>query len=107
MCNLSNDASKPELDPADVAKQDMTDIEQIDDKDDIEDKDDKELDIVIDQETDKEFKELERQRKANKRIYSVEGYADNENMWEKLLNVEKTVNCPASKTDLSNNKHQF
>lgn len=47
------------------------------------------------------------QRKAKKRIHPVEGYPDNQNMWEKLLNVEKTSNCPPTMHKHTNNRHQF
>lgn len=35
----------------------------------------------------------------------MKGYSDNENMWEKLLNVEKSEKCPATK--YPNNKHEY
>jgi len=40
---------------------------------------------------------MEKARKANRRIYSVKGYSDNINMWEKLVNIEKLEKCPSSK----------
>lgn len=40
--------------------------------------------------------EDEKQKKAQRRIYPVEGYEDNENMWEKMINVEKCAVCPPS-----------
>ena len=42
-----------------------------------------------DEPMDPEQMELERQRKAQKRIHSVKGYQDHENMWEKLINLDK------------------
>ena len=40
--------------------------------------------------------EQEKERKAKKRIYPVQNYSDFENMWEKLINIEKTILCPSS-----------
>ena len=48
-----------------------------------------ELPLQEEAELDPEQIELERQRKAQKRIYSVQNYSDSENMWEKLVNLEK------------------
>jgi len=45
---------------------------------------------------DQEEIELEKERKAHKRIYPIEGHPDNVNMWEKMLNVEKIEKCPNS-----------
>jgi hypothetical protein len=56
---------------------------------------------------DKEMLDFERARKNNKRIYPVSGYSDHENMWEKLINVEKVEKCPNSNPNLSNNKHKY
>ena len=44
-------------------------------------------------------------RKANKRIYPVDGYKDDELMWEKLLNIEKCEKCPPTKH--LNNKNEY
>jgi len=48
---------------------------------------------------------MERARKANKRLYSIKGYSDHENMWEKLLNVEKCAICPPTK--YPNSRHEY
>ena len=55
----------------------------------------------------KEVAERERQEKARKRIHSVAGYPDNVNMFEKLLNVEKTVNQPSVQHKHTNNRHRY
>jgi len=50
---------------------------------------------------------MEKARKANKRIYSVKGYSDHINMWEKLVNIEKLEKCPSSKPLLANNRCEY
>lgn len=45
--------------------------------------------------------------KNAKRIHPVPGYSDTENMWEKLLNLERTVACPPPPTGCLNNKNRF
>ena len=37
----------------------------------------------------------------------MEGYPDNQNMWEKLMNVDKTPNYPSTVHKYTNNRHQF
>lgn len=49
--------------------------------------------------------EMLKARKANKRLYPVEGYKDEELMWEKLINIEKCEKCPQTKH--LNNKHEY
>jgi hypothetical protein len=56
---------------------------------------------------DKEMLDFEKARKNSKRIYPVSGYSDHENMWEKLINVEKVEKCPNSNPNISNNKHKY
>ena len=56
---------------------------------------------------DPEMIELDKQRKAQKRIHPVEGYSDGENMWEKLINVEKVQNCPPTHPKNANNKNRY
>ena len=51
--------------------------------------------------------EEEKAKKAQKRIYPVEGYNDHENMWEKLINVDKCGTCPPSDHKLSNNRNRY
>ena len=51
--------------------------------------------------------EEEKAKKAQKRIYPVEGYYDHENMWEKLINVDKCGTCPPSDHKLSNNRNRY
>lgn len=55
----------------------------------IEEKEDEIEDISPDNE-----EQLEKLRKAKKRIHPVRGYEDTENMWEKLINLEKCPSCP-------------
>ena len=50
---------------------------------------------------------LEKERKANKRIYSIKGYSDHENMWEKLINIEKCEKCPPAKFANNNNEYMI
>ena len=68
---------------------------------------DKEIMITDEEEMDPEAKARELQQKHLKRIYPVKGYYDHENMWEKLLNLEKTQMCPTVPPRYLNNKHRF
>lgn len=45
--------------------------------------------------------------KYARRIHPVKGYTDSENMWEKLLNIEKMPICPSCPLRFQNNKHRF
>ena len=45
--------------------------------------------------------------KNAKRIHPVPGYSDTENMWEKLLNLERTSSCPPPPAGCLNNKNRF
>ena len=45
--------------------------------------------------------------KNAKRIHPVPGYSDTENMWEKLLNLERTAACPPLPTSYQNNKNRY
>jgi hypothetical protein len=56
---------------------------------------------------DPEMLELDKQRKALKRIHPVDGYSDSENMWEKLINIEKCQHCPPTHPRDSNNKNRY
>lgn len=51
--------------------------------------------------------ELDKQKKAMKRIHPVHGYSDSENMWEKLINIEKCSSCPPIPPRDQNNKNQY
>lgn len=45
--------------------------------------------------------------KCARRIHPVPGYLDSENMWEKLLNLEKMAVCPPQPLRYCNNKNRF
>ena len=45
--------------------------------------------------------------KYARRIHPVPGYSDTENMWEKMLNLEKTPVCPPQPVRFCNNKNRF
>ena len=57
--------------------------------------------------TDKEYDDLEKQRKVNKRIHPVKDYSDTENMWEKLVNLEKCATCPPTQHKYTNNRNRY
>lgn len=42
-----------------------------------------------------------------KRIHPVPGYSNTENMWEKLLNLEKVPVCPPCPLKYQNHKDRF
>ena len=62
---------------------------------------------IKEEEDDPEKKAEELLRKNARRIHPVRGYSDTENMWEKLLNLEKTAVCPPHPPQYQNNKHRF
>ena len=68
---------------------------------------DKEPENSMTEEEKKEQKEKEKQEKARRRIHPVEGYPDNVNMFEKLINVEKIQNQPAVPHKHTNNRHRY
>jgi hypothetical protein len=41
----------------------------------------------------------------SKRIHPVPGYDDKENMWEKLINIEKVGTCPPQPSEANNNRN--
>ena len=45
--------------------------------------------------------------KYARRIHPVKGYSDTENMWEKMLNIEKTTVCPNHPPRYWNNKNRY
>lgn len=45
--------------------------------------------------------------KYARRIHPVRGYSDTENMWEKMLNIEKTLICPTHPPRYWNNKNRY
>mmetsp|Transcript_6491 Transcript_6491/g.10436 ORF Transcript_6491/g.10436 Transcript_6491/m.10436 type:complete len:184 (-) Transcript_6491:281-832(-) len=47
--------------------------------------------ISLGPDADPEKIELDKLRKAKKRLYPLPGYTDSENLWEKMLNVEKSA----------------
>ena len=54
-----------------------------------------------------ERRALDMAAKYARRIHPVKGYTDSENMWEKMLNIEKTPICPMCPLRFQNNKHRF
>ena len=56
--------------------------------------DEKENQIEESEEEDEEKKARDMAAKYARRIHPVPGYSDTENMWEKMLNLEKTPVCP-------------